>query len=215
MTTEATKRAPYAKSTQRKAAIAQATLEVVDEVGHSRVTSALVAKRLGIPEATVLYHFPTRAHLLLAALERSDSQYGERLRAEYADELHDPSDFVSRLARFGATEMSRRRLYAYLLGEAADPEHPAHPYFVAHYLQARTAFARVVRQLQAEGIAHPDLDPEIVARQISAAWTGLQSQWLLDPSFDFVPIVELTVRHLTRQDSMEARQAIEQLAQSI
>ena len=58
------KRGPYAPSLRRKAEIAEAVLEIVDELGPDAVTVALVAERVRSNDATVLYHFPTKDHLL-------------------------------------------------------------------------------------------------------------------------------------------------------
>ena len=45
------------------------------------LTTAAVAQRAGMSERTMLYHLPTRDHLLVAALERVPAWVGERLAA--------------------------------------------------------------------------------------------------------------------------------------
>src|SRR5262245_41863829 len=63
-------RGRYSRTAGRRLEIAQAVLDLVLDVGHARVTTAEVARRAGTSEATVLYHFPTKDHLLIAALDR-------------------------------------------------------------------------------------------------------------------------------------------------
>ena len=70
----ARRRGTYQRSRERREQITLAVLEIVDELGHDGVTTALVATRSDTPEATVLYHFPTKEHLLVGALERTDDR---------------------------------------------------------------------------------------------------------------------------------------------
>ncbi|NTW42822.1 MAG: TetR family transcriptional regulator, partial [Cellulomonadaceae bacterium] len=73
MTTAARKeRGPYARTALRREQIARASLEIVVELGHENLTTAEVARRAGSSEATALYHFPSKDHLLVAALEHQD-----------------------------------------------------------------------------------------------------------------------------------------------
>lgn len=212
MTTTPSKRAPYARSTERKLQIAAAALEVVDELGYGKVSAQAVSQRSGIAESTINYQFPTRAHLLVGALELSDRQHQERLQQRYAGSAPLASDLVFDIAEGDVRELSRLRLFHYLLGEAVDVEHPANAYIVARHSRSVAWLAQMVEGRQLAGQAHPDLDPQLTARQILSSWIGLEAMWLLDPSFDFTHSVEAVVRQLTRQDAMEARQAIEQLA---
>ena len=66
-----------------------------------------------------------------------------------------------------------------------------------------------IRQQMADGLAHPDLDPESVARHLIAVWNGLQSQWLTDPAFDLADEIVQAWRRLTGQPAMEAKRALE------
>ena len=71
------RRGPYAKTQARRAEIARAALDVVTTDGHKAVTVASVAARSGLSEATVAYHFATRDHLLVAAVELSNEVMAE------------------------------------------------------------------------------------------------------------------------------------------
>ena len=208
MTTAATgARGPYARTAQRRADIARAVLDLVVEKGHENVTTAEVARRAGSSEATVLYHYPSKDHLLVAALQRADDADNEQHWAEAEPEGLD-LDGLRVFAR-AATERERiMRLYAALAGHATTPGHPAQDYFAVHYRNAVARFAQSVEQRQAAGLAHPGLDPVEVARQVVAVWDGLQTQWLVDPAFDLGDVLVSAFRRLTAQNWMEARRLL-------
>ncbi|OLT30205.1 TetR family transcriptional regulator [Actinomadura sp. CNU-125] len=203
MTSAATgSRGRYARTAERRRTIARAVLDIVREKGHGGVTTAEVADRAGTSEATVLYHYSTKDHLLVAALRRFYEEDDERLS---------PGDASLDLERLGAYARSLQhdhaivRLHTLLAGHAATPGHPAQEYFAEHYRAAVTRWAAIIERRQSTGTAHPDLDPTDVARQFIATWEGLRAQWLVDPGFDLGDTVVAAFRRLTAQNWMEAR----------
>jgi hypothetical protein len=73
-------------------------------------------------------------------------------------------------------------------------------------------YARFLRDLQERGWAHPDVEPERFARQLMALWDGLQTEWLVTPSFDLGAEVGAGLRALARRDAVLAREAVGALA---
>ncbi|MFV2196747.1 TetR/AcrR family transcriptional regulator [Nocardiopsis sp. LOL_012] len=204
-TTPAGSRGPYARSAQRRRSIARAVLDTVREKGHARVTVAEVARRAATSEATALYHYPTREHLLVAALELSDEQ------AALRPFPGSPGTILDDLREFVATTEERAnimRLHTALLGRATSPDHPAQEFLARRNREVASGFTRLVRHRQEAGLAHPGLDPAEVSRQFVAVWDGLQAQWLLDPSFDFGEHLVQAFRRLTGQNWMEARSVL-------
>ncbi len=214
-TTTRGKRGPYAKTAETKATIGRAALDIVREKGHRALTTAEVSERAGVSEATRFYHFPTRDHLLVAAMEAAEVES----EAFMGDEAANPAvglDIVpARLVRRGMTQVNELRLFAALAGEAPDPEHPAHDFLKRHNERSVEAYAAAIRQRMAEGLAHPDLGSVSVARQMIAVWNGLQSQWLTDPTFDLADEIVQAWRRLTGQPAMEAKKALEALLDQI
>jgi AcrR family transcriptional regulator len=211
-TSPSNRRGPYAKTAEKRAAIADAALSVVLQSGHRALTTAAVASHAEISERTMLYHFPTRDHLLVAALERSDEIVGtipvnsEELRKEGLQA-------IPRLTLTGlGGDPAVMQLYNALRAESDNPDHPAHEYFRAHYARTIETFAQLVKKQQDEGIAHPGLDPTRVARQLHAVWGGLQSLRAVDTSFDMVADLEDAFRRLTGRGELEARMALGELA---
>ncbi|MFJ7773036.1 TetR/AcrR family transcriptional regulator [Streptomyces sp. NPDC097107] len=175
---EPRRRGPYARTRERRATIAQAALALVVEHGHRSVTTLGVAKRAGMSEAGLLYHFPSKEALLVAALTLFDEQEMSLLS---------PGESVAAapaLAVVGVRRTNIVHLYASLLGEAGNPEHPAHDYFKEHWRLSRARLAQDISLLQETGEVGSAVDPEQAAALIIAAWDGLQNHWLVDPSFD-------------------------------
>ncbi|MCR2792742.1 TetR/AcrR family transcriptional regulator [Microbacterium sp. zg.Y625] len=202
-------RGPYAKSAQRRAVIARAALAVIEEWGHIELTMSQVAAVAGLSERSLFYHFPTRDHVLVAALELSDTLTTDDVGSRDDSQLGDADQVVSVLARLDAQHEWKVRLVVYLSARAQEPEHPAHAYFMTHNAAAIQGFANMLRHRQHRGLAHPDLEPEAVARRFVALWDGLQALWLVSPTFDLADEILASFRQLSGQNVMEAKRAFE------
>ncbi|MFE1646989.1 TetR/AcrR family transcriptional regulator [Microbacterium sp. P01] len=202
-------RGPYAKSAARRVEIAGAALRLIQRHGHSQLTVSQVAADAAVSERALFYHFPTRDHLLVAALELSDRATSDDIGSRDDAQLGDVDQVVAALARLDAGHVWKVRLITYLSARAQEIGHPAHDYFVQHNAQAIEGFANMLRHRQHRGLAHPDLEPEAVARRLVAVWDGLQAQWLVAPSFDLAEEITAAFRQLSGQNVMEARQVLE------
>lgn len=203
----------YAKTEARRKQIARAALAVVQEKGHKGLTTAEVARRAGMKEPAMLYHFPSRDHLLVAALELSEEE--ELPSYEALVQSGDVLDaIVTVFARRNAEEW-RVRLSVILNAAAEDPAHPAHAYFKRHYEVIVNRLADLVRRRQAAGLAHAELDPLATGRQMAGVWDGLQAQWLVTQDFDLVGELRESFRKLTGQPVVEVKQAIDRLIATV
>nr|WP_218617725.1 TetR/AcrR family transcriptional regulator [Cryptosporangium aurantiacum] len=194
-------RGQYARTAGRRREIARAVLRLVEEKGHAQVTTAEVARRARTSEATVLYHFPGKDHLLVAALEYADAASADR-------EVRDLAGLRAFVRRATTHHEPVLRLHTVLAGNAATPDHPAAEYFARRNAAAIDEFRRLVEERQRSGDAHPGLDPADVARQIVAVWDGLTAQWLVDPSFDLAETLIRAIRRLTAQNWMDVRRSL-------
>ena len=199
-------RGPHARSAQRRRQICEAVLAVVDEQGHENLTTADVARRAGASEPAVVYHFPTRDHLLVAGLQHMQDVAEEQLGSALP-EVTDLDDLVQ-VAHAAIGHERRPRLCTCLTGAAAIAGHPAREHFRAYYARGVEVWSQVIEQRQLSGRAHPGLDPVEVARQVMATWDGLHTQWLVDPTFDLPGALVAAVRRLSGQNWMETRQLI-------
>lgn len=194
-------RGQYARTAGRRREIARAVLRLVEEKGHANVTTAEVARRARTSEATVLYHYPSKDHLLVAALEHAEAANADRGAFDLTE--------LSALVRRATTHQEPvLRLHTVLAGNAATPDHPAGEYFARRHAAAIDEFRRLVERRQRAGEAHPGLDAADVARQIVAVWDGLKAQWLVDPSFDLAETLIRAVRLLTAQNWMDVRRTL-------
>ncbi|MHA6523600.1 TetR/AcrR family transcriptional regulator [Tessaracoccus sp. G1721] len=203
-------RGPYAKTAERRAQIAEAAYEIVMEVGHPSLTTAAVAERAGISERTMLYHFPSRDHLLVAAVEHFDRTMTTS-RTNLSRTAVGFESVIEELALRAQADDRRLQLQVALAAAAQDPAHPAHEYYRRHYDQALEEMTSVISSMQESGRAHPDRDPLEMARMFVAVWDGLQQQWLIRRDFDLADSILRAFREISGQAAMEARQAVEDL----
>ncbi|MEV8273304.1 TetR/AcrR family transcriptional regulator [Microbacterium sp. NPDC077184] len=172
-------RGEYAKTRARKMAILDAALEVFAESGYRSGSLKEVATRVGISEAGLLHHFPSKVHLLEAVLEHRDDLARERFELDGDDGAATLRALVD-LATYNASVPGVVELYCVLSAEAIAPDHPAHDYFVTRYVDTREMIASAFRQLQDAGRLAPGADPHRAANATIALMDGLQLQWLLD-----------------------------------
>jgi len=80
-TAEKQRRTQEERSAATQAALLDATIECLIELGYEGTTTARVAERAGVSRGAHLHHFQTRAALVGAAIERLARRRGEELRA--------------------------------------------------------------------------------------------------------------------------------------
>jgi AcrR family transcriptional regulator len=183
------KRGPYAKTSQRRQELSRAALGLVQAKGHRNVAVSEIAAVAQTSEPTVFYHFPTKESLLIAALRQFDDE-NIRPKGAEAGAIAD----MGRRAEIGVRREQITRLYAELAGAAVDPEHPANAYFQERWARSLHVVATDIRRLQGEGRVPGDVDADIAARILLAAWEGLQYQWLHGPQFDIRAHIEWNIR---------------------
>ncbi|MFI8194052.1 TetR/AcrR family transcriptional regulator [Streptomyces sp. NPDC085946] len=204
------KRGPYQRSHERRERIALAVLRLIDERGHEGVTTSLVAALSDSSEPTVLYHFPTKDHLLVAALDRSDDLELD-LATVGGEELTLNLDALRTVADAAVSAHERRlRLFVMLRGQAATPDHPAAEYFARRTGRAMDVWTGMISKRQRDGLAHPGLDARETARQVLALWDGLVLARLGDPNFDCGRALVDGVRRLTGQNWVEGLAVLNQ-----
>lgn len=209
-------RKPYAKTVERRSAIARAALDIVLEKGHRALTTSEVASRSGMSETAMLYHFPTRDHILVAAMELANQDSRALLTQQFLGSDGQRHEWPSRaLAGLSSEDRAVTRLFFALSAEAVNPDHPAHNFLKDHQERAVAEFAKGIQRRQADGFALPGLDPQVVARQVVAVWSGLRLQWLINPTFDVASEVSQAFKALTGQPVMEVQRKITEVISQI
>ena len=169
-------------------AVLDTALEMFAKQGYRATSVRDIAARSGITHPGLLYHFPTKEALLLAALGRCD----EVDCVEDDDGMVDFADLDGRalLAHLvaGAAKNATKRgiveLFANLSVEATAPGHPARQYFVDRYASLRATLIRGLDELAVAGALRPGVVPVTAAAHLIALMDGLQIQWLLDADTD-------------------------------
>jgi AcrR family transcriptional regulator len=101
---KAVPRAPQqerSRATQQR--LLEATVECLVEHGWSGATTTVIAERAGVSRGAQLHHYPTRAALVLAAVEHLAERRAAEIRAEAATLGDDPDRRLDRLVDMLAT----------------------------------------------------------------------------------------------------------------
>jgi AcrR family transcriptional regulator len=180
MSRAARRRGGYAKGRERREAILAAANELFAAQGFRGASLAAIAARVGLSEAGVLHHFPSKEHLLLELLDLRHERDAERIDRMLAEH---PGVLATLLALCRDNQRSPGlvRLFTILAAESVDADHPAHDWTLERYAELRRGLTERLGEEQRAGRVRADLDPGLVATQILAMFDGLQLQWLLAP----------------------------------
>jgi AcrR family transcriptional regulator len=172
-------RGSYAKTEARRQEILTAAFEVFAASGYRAGSLKDVADKVGLTQAGLLHHFPSKEALLEAVLTLRDEESVDRLGTADAKGMDLLRGLVE-LTRYNTTIPGLVSLYCVLSAEATDPEHPAHGYFIRRYTWVRDTISGAFAEVGRQGVLRPGVDPLAATRQLIALMDGLQVQWLLD-----------------------------------
>jgi len=165
----------------RRREILAAATRMFSERGFDGATYSELAEAVGISQAGLLHHFPTKRDLLLAVLRDRDQRNevdGRRRQAAGEDFL---TAFVDILRENEANPVLVQ-LFGLLSAESIREDHPAHEYFVTRYQQLVELATDALRDTVDEDALPEGATTETVARWVIGAADGLRLQWLLDPT---------------------------------
>ncbi|PZQ64231.1 MAG: TetR family transcriptional regulator [Phenylobacterium zucineum] len=163
----------------RRAAVLQAARKLFAQHGFKGASLAAVAQEVGITDAGLLYHFPTKNDLLLAVIAEGDREQDESLdkvRGETGLAL------LRRMAEFGVDLENDPLLTALdvtLSAEHLQDTSEINRYFVERYDRFRAMLAEAFVEARAKGDLRAELDPQVEAANMTAVLDGLRLQWLL------------------------------------
>jgi len=179
VTTAAKTRGEYAKTPERRQQIVDAAVEVFSSSGYRKGSLRDVAEKVGLSQAGLLHHFPSKEHLLQAVLTWRD-EMSARLIGEPLPEGIDLLRALVKVAEYNASTPELVELHIIVSAEGTSADHPLHGYFVDRSVRLIDLVRQAFERAAAEGQLRPDVDCASAARSFLALWDGLQIQWLLE-----------------------------------
>lgn len=179
------------KTARTRASIVRSAHDLFAGRGYRAVSLRDIAAHAGLSHPGLLRHFATKDAILVAVVDAVETSGLDVIPFPPPGSLP-----FSGLAEHNATVPGYLPLFAALTGEASVPDHPAHAYMRARYVQVREAAARTLADARTHGRVDPSRDPAGEAVRIAAAWDGLQllAQYLPQQ----VDIVDALRRHEER-----------------
>ena len=176
-TPTAVPRGPYAKSEQVQDRIVQAAVGVFATSGFHASTLKEIARRAGVSERGLVYHFRTKEALLEAVM---NSHHQRRTAVVLS-----ASGLASFAAVLAVVEADADLpdvvgLQAILSGEATAHDHPAHDHYRLRYADLRRYLSIAFAASLDDGHAASELAADDLAAGLVALLDGLQMQWLFD-----------------------------------
>lgn len=164
----------------RRRQILDVAVDLFAARGFNTVGIAELASEVGITQAGVLHHFPSKAALLLAVLQERET----RVAIEQARYQAETNDFVR--AFLHVLEENEKspalvQLFAVLSAESIATTHPGHDWFVQRYETTIARATSALEELIAESRLPAGVTVETVARWFHGMADGLRIQWLLNP----------------------------------
>ncbi|WP_232661501.1 TetR/AcrR family transcriptional regulator [Pseudonocardia sp. TRM90224] len=145
------------------AAVIEATLAALDEGGYTRLTVEDVARRAGATKPAIYRRWPTRQHLVLAALSARISAIGVPDTGCTMCDLGEGIDiFVTAFQRI------RPDVLGPLFADCAAERSLREEFMTSLFEPPRTAVAQMLDRAVAKGDLRPDVDTTLVLDMIGA-----------------------------------------------
>lgn len=192
MAQEQARRGAYAKGIAKREEILRRALDVVAREGYAGASVKELADAVGLSQAGLLHYFGSKEELFTEILRKRDEVDME----VYGPHDDEPVDFERmrelylRIVRHNTEVPGLVQLFSRMAVDAADPEHPAHEFFLRRGELLRDAWFGSLRAHQTQGTVTSTLDPDALARIFQAVADGLQLQWMLDPTVDMAAIMD-------------------------
>ncbi|WEK62053.1 MAG: TetR/AcrR family transcriptional regulator [Candidatus Microbacterium colombiense] len=181
------RRGSYAKGVARREEILESALDVIGRKGYQNASLKEIAEVVGVTPAALLHYFGSKEELFTEVLRKRDQRDG--MDPSFVDANEAIAGFID-VIRHNTEVPGLVALFSRLSVDAADPEHPAHQYFLDRSERLRETFTE---SFGAPGFQRLPLDPDTLARVIQAASDGLQLQWMIDPTVDMPGIMEALI----------------------
>jgi AcrR family transcriptional regulator len=179
------RRGSYAKGVAKREEILQRALDVIASEGFRGASVREIADAAGLSQAGLLHYFDSKEQLFVEILRARDRVDSEMLGLGDEDlSVHALVDGYLRIIRHNSEVPGLVQLFARMSVAAADPDHPAHAYFLERSAAFRSVLMHALTRAQATGELSDAVPADTVARMLQSVWDGAQLQWILDPRVD-------------------------------
>lgn len=201
-------RGSYAKGVAKREEILAMALAVIAREGYRGASVKELAEAVGLSQAGLLHYFGTKEELFTEILRKRDELDIAHFRGATSEKLgSDAPDLRAgylQVIRHNSEVPGLVQLFSRMSVDAADPDHPAHAFFLARGAELRAEFTREIEQQQRTGAVTDRIPPETLARTLLAVADGLQLQWMQDPTIDMAGIIDALFEALTPTSSPAA-----------
>ncbi|MFZ1382263.1 MAG: TetR/AcrR family transcriptional regulator [Scrofimicrobium sp.] len=180
----------YPKGDAKREEILERSLSVIAEQGFNGTSVKALAEAVGLSKAGLMHYFDSKEELFTAIIRKRDEVDQYRLVASI-DTFEEMREAYVALVRHNAQVPGLVQLFSYLSVQAANPEHPAHDYFLWRSTGMRALWLYAINRWKQTGQIRNDIDPESAARIIQATTDGMQLQWMIEPEVDMAKSVEV------------------------
>ena len=201
------RRGSYAKGVAKREEILTRALEVIAREGYRGASVKELADAVGLSQAGLLHYFEGKEELFTEILRKRDERDSADMGLDAATaspeatpaDLRELRDGYVGIVRHNAEVPGLVQLFARLSVDAADPEHPAHRFFVERGETLRGYFAAAIAAGQESGEITDRIDPATLARIFQAVADGLQLQWMQQPDVDMAATIDALFELLTTE----------------
>jgi AcrR family transcriptional regulator len=201
------RRGSYAKGVAKREEILTRALEVIAREGYRGASVKELADAVGLSQAGLLHYFEGKEELFTEILRKRDERDSADMGLDAATaspeaapaDLRELRDGYVGIVRHNAEVPGLVQLFARLSVDAADPEHPAHRFFVERGETLRGYFAAAIAAGQESGEITDRIDPATLARIFQAVADGLQLQWMQRPDVDMAATIDALFELLTTE----------------
>lgn len=191
----AQKRQAIVETTSTRAAILDATEQIMLEEGYAAVSCRKVASKAGLKSQLLHYHFGTMDDLFIAVFQRMEDRYDERFARAIASDrpirelwkLNIDAASTGLILEFKALATHRKAIRQ-LISRSARRDRTMHS-------------AALTRILERRGADPEELPPIVLAVLISSLARTLVTEQALDVADGHVETLAFIERHLARLES--------------
>ena len=181
-------------NTDTRVRIVEAAIEAYREHAFHETTAAVVAERAGLTVADVVAHFPVWDGLVMAAVDRWNSQRMHTVSPLMATQ--GTVAFLRGIVAQNVADPALMRLLTALLNIAATPNHPMAPLLHHEWNKFHHLVMASLQSDIREGREPESMEPARGAEQLIALYEGLQMQSMVRPGMDLLEAYDRAITRL-------------------